>query len=569
MSMQRLSRLMQGGGVRSVLFSLLFSLFFVAVSVSAASTISSNISTDGTLSVTGVSTLTGRTTMGYASSTGQSLTGNLIVGGRATTTGSNGNFETRGTIYASSSALFTGTVLTYGDATLGDAASDTITITGLTSMGYASSTGISLALGGGANNLMVGGFATVTTNGNFATRGTIAASSTSLFTGAVTTYGSDTFGDAQADTLTINGGTITLGNAATTTIVNTFPGAWSIATSSAIIPFVRFDTTNYRFGIATSAPGRMFSVNGGAVFTGDVDVVGTFTPAQTTATTFTVTGLTTLSGNASTTQLSAVGRIYVGGTASSTIRGDNVASTLPYASSTAITTTGSAFLATTGGSVGVGTTTPGASFSVEGHALIGGTATIGVISATSTLSVTGATTLSSTLGVTGVSTFTGRADLNGQASTTRLSAFDRIYVGGTASSTIRGDNVASELPYASSTSMTWTGTASTSVLRVGGFDGANGTLAGMIFGTCDIAQTSIVASTTAFRNCSSATGISTAYKVFVQATSSLGANLASPSNGFIIVSASSTAANTISVELSNLTGAANIPTGTLNFWAVR
>ena len=55
------------------------------------------------------------------------------------------------------------------------------------------------------------------------------------------------------------------------------------------------------------------------------------------------------------------------------------------------------------------------------------------------------------------------------ASTTILSAFDRIYVGGTASSTIRGDGVASTLPFASTTMITAT-TASTTNLTISGIN---------------------------------------------------------------------------------------------------
>ena len=58
----------------------------------------------------------------------------------------------------------------------------------------------------------------------------------------------------------------------------------------------------------------------------------------------------------------------------------------------------------------------------------------------------------------------------------------------------------------------------------------------------------------------------------MQATSSLATGVTVPVGagaGFVIVSASSTAVNTISVEISNLTGGNNTPSGTLNFWAVR
>ncbi|MEK7131676.1 MAG: hypothetical protein AAB797_03010, partial [Patescibacteria group bacterium] len=88
------------------------------------------------------------------------------------------------------------------------------------------------------------------------------------------------------------------------------------------------------------------------------------------------------------------------------------------------------------------------------------------------------------------------------------------------------------------------GTASTTNLVVGG-DNTNGTLAGMIFGTCNISQRSLTATTTGGFACTNATGINTNLKVFVQASSSLAGHLTTQSSGFTIVGASSTANNTI------------------------
>ncbi|MDO8335190.1 MAG: hypothetical protein Q7T74_00180 [Candidatus Saccharibacteria bacterium] len=53
----------------SYVLVLCFGLFMSAMAVSASTTISTNINTGGTLTVTGVSTLTGLTSMGQASST--------------------------------------------------------------------------------------------------------------------------------------------------------------------------------------------------------------------------------------------------------------------------------------------------------------------------------------------------------------------------------------------------------------------------------------------------------------------------------------------------------------------
>ena len=183
----------------------------------------------------------------------------------------------------------------------------------------------------------------------------------------------------------------------------------------------------------------------------------------------------------------------------------------------------------------------------------GGTLTVGgAITATSTLSVTGLTTLVS-------------------ASSTSLSVLNALYVGGTASSTIKGDNTASTLPYASTTMITAT-TASTTNLIVGGYasSGAtSGTLAGIIFGTCSIAQEAISATSTKGVVCTSATGITTGFKVFVSATSTLINDAVNEFGGFTVNGASSTGNNLIGVQLTNLTGISNTPKGTLNFWAFR
>ena len=215
--------------------SIVLSVAFVASVAFAASTISTNIQTDGTLAVTGASTFTGV-----------------------------GTFN--GQLQASSTALFGGNVTVY-NATVG--------------LGHATTTAL-------------GNF---TADGIIIDNGQLQASSTALFGGAVTTYGSDTLGAAAGTgTLTINDGTIAYGNVATSTIVAANLNAWTIATSSAVIPFLKFNTSNYRIGIGTSTPGATFSVAGDGLYTGNLTVSGTFSPTQTTATSFTVTNLTLLNG---------------------------------------------------------------------------------------------------------------------------------------------------------------------------------------------------------------------------------------------------------------------------------
>src|SRR3989338_7514118 len=110
--MQRFSSIGKSGMVRSFAMSLVLSTLFIAVSVGAATTISTNIST-GNVTASGTLGVTGLTTMVYASSTGQSLTRNLLVNGMATTTGASGNVELRGglTVGDATTNSLAGTIL--------------------------------------------------------------------------------------------------------------------------------------------------------------------------------------------------------------------------------------------------------------------------------------------------------------------------------------------------------------------------------------------------------------------------------------------------------------------------
>ena len=146
-------------------------------------------------------------------------------------------------------------------------------------------------------------------------------------------------------------------------------------------------------------------------------------------------------------------------------------STLGNASSTQLTATNSVYLATTGGSVGVGTTTPTSLFSFHGNSLLSGTAFFGAaITATSTLNVTGLTTL-------------------GNASTTVLSVSGASYF---------------------STAST-TGLATISSMKVSSI---GDTVSDIQFGTCTVTIGSVTASSTAIATCA-ATGVTTSHRVFV------------------------------------------------------
>ncbi len=169
----------------------------------------------------------------------------------------------------------------------------------------------------------------------------------------------------------------------------------------------------------------------------------------------------------------------------------------------------------------------------------------------------GAISTASTLTVTGASTFTGATTHNG-AVTLGDAIGDNI--------TVTGNATTSNSLYVTS-SFSVGDNASTTKLIVGG-DAAAGTLAGLIFGTCNLTERALTASTTGGFACTGATGVTTAFKVFVMATSSLLAG-SNPPEGFAIVGASSTAVNTIGVQITNLSNSDITPDGTLNFWAVR
>lgn len=487
--MQRFSSKGKGGMMKSLALSLIFSTLFIGISVGAATTISTNINTGGNLIVSGTTGLTGLTTMVYASSTGQSVSGNLTVGGRATTTGSNGNIETAGTLTVTGTSGFTG----------------------LSTFVYASSTGQSLT-----RNLLVNGMATTTgSNGNLEIQG-------GLTVGNATT-------NSLAGTLLLAGYTTALEPVGVT------QGTFYYNSTNKTLKM--FDGSNW-FTVGTTTGG--LSLNTNNIRLDDLTLrnmtLGTTTQQGSGQ------GLVTLEATTTTAiPLSIVGFNGHTGHLLDVLSGSSIAgpkllyissSGGLFASSTGafggtltvggtLTATTSAYLATTGGSAGVGTTTPGATFSVHGNALVSNTLSAASLIASSTLTVTGATP--------------------------------------------------STIPYASTTAITNSGLASTSSLIIGG-NSINGTVSGMIFGTCTLQQTSILATSTLGVQCTGATGVSTAYSVFVQATSTLASSRGGTGNasgGFFIVSASSTAANVIGVELSNLTGANATPAGTLNFWAVR
>src|SRR3989344_5524042 len=97
--------------------------------------------------------------------------------------------------------------------------------------------------------------------------------------GAASGFDSLAANDISAGTLTISsatlsGGSLSFSGAATTTIPSSLINAFSFATSTTAVPFLSFDTQNYRIGIGTTTPSETFSVNGNGIFSGSLNVGG-------------------------------------------------------------------------------------------------------------------------------------------------------------------------------------------------------------------------------------------------------------------------------------------------------
>ena len=174
-----------GKGLFQVTFAVIVGVLCSVALVSAATTNSTNIATDGNLSVTGTAAVTGKSTLGNASST--VLSANYAqFGGTATST-----FALNGAVTMPSTLAVTGLASFNGNAST----------TGFTSTG----------------SVWVNGYATTTSsNGNFATAGTLAVtggttlSSTLAVTGTTTlttslAIGSSTPTSIGSNVLIVNG----------------------------------------------------------------------------------------------------------------------------------------------------------------------------------------------------------------------------------------------------------------------------------------------------------------------------------------------------------------------------
>lgn len=479
--MQRFFTMGKASAARSVALSLVFSTLFVAVSVGAATTISTSITTDGTLSVTGASTLTGAVTTAGAVTLGNAAGDAIVITGNASTTNS---FEVGNDLYVNGMSTTTGS-------------SGNLEIRGGLTVGNATTNSL-------AGTILFSGYTTAS-EPTGVTQGTVYYNSTNktlkMFDGSNWFTVGTTTGGLSLNTNNIRLDDLTLRNLTLGTTTQPSAGKALVtleATTTASIPLsiVGYASQTAHLldilnGTNVAGPKLLFIDSSGGLFASSTGAFGS---------TLTVGGV--------------------------------------------LTATTSAYLATTGGTVGVGTTTPGATFSVQGNGLVSGTlSTAAFIATSSTVTLSG-------LGINLLTSINSSGNLISTSTPT-------------AAYYLATSSIASSFPYASTTSFS-ASVASTTNLSLG----AGSTLAGMIFGTCNVTQTQITASTTQGVPCTGATGITTAYKVFVSATSTL-ATTTLTNHIFAVTAASSTGVGTIGVEIANLSGMTLTPAGTLNFWAVR
>jgi len=490
--------------------------FTLAIGASVwATSIGTNVSVTGDLSNSGAFTSAGAATFNGNSTFGNEAADvNLFTGG----------------LQASSTALFGGAVTFYGNSTFGNEAADV--------------------------NLFTGG---------------LQASSTALFGGATIFYGSNTFGDAAGD-VNLFTGTLRASSTALITGTTTLYAALTLGSLSAdptgATGMIYYNSTGggsvrlyngSSWGVIGTSTG--LALNGSSIRLSDITTgfftLGTTTPRGASLLTVEATSTAAIPLTLVARNLQAANLFQVadsGGTNLFTL------SAAGNPTSTQLTTTGQTYLATAGGSVGVGTTSPGTLFSVHGAGYISNNLFVGG-NITSTSSVASTLPYASTTAVSISSLTSGRVPY---ITTGGLLADDADFTfDGTSKLTAT---------YASSTAISVSGSASTTALVVGSGTSLSGVMAGM----CTTAGTATISATSSgYVVCTPVTsGLirGTGDTVLVMATSSLPAN-------FIVQSASSTAANTISVEVVNLgsvgaaggtvvNGTSIVPTA-FNFWAFR
>ncbi|MBI2054609.1 MAG: hypothetical protein HYT39_00725 [Candidatus Sungbacteria bacterium] len=216
---------------------------------------SGNLSSIGTISASGLATLSGGILANYASSTIRGL----FVDMGTTTYATSTSLAVTG--YASTSALTVSNLSTLMGGILSNYASSTIRglFVDMGTTTYATST--SLAVTGAASTSALTVSNTSILNGNVTlgatSAQTLTANASSTFANSVALNGDIAMGNAIGDRISISAGLVNYGNNSTTTIPNNFVNAWSIATSTGVMPILSVSTFSGTGLASSTSPGRI------------------------------------------------------------------------------------------------------------------------------------------------------------------------------------------------------------------------------------------------------------------------------------------------------------------------
>ena len=316
---------MKSNKIFSIALSVFVSFVFVFAVTFAASTISTNISTGGTLTVSDNSVLASSDIGGgYTAGSGSGATisatgaisanGDLAINGFATTTATTGAFATRGAIAASSTLQVTGNQTNYGTITVSGTGATTLG-GALSVTGVSTFTGLGTFLGGATTTLLTllnGETITNTTDGTITlTAATTSLSGLGLFTNGFLSQASSTV----VGNLTVTGTFSPAQTVATSFLVGGGYGDTGVTISTAGVIQANGALEINGFATTTAANGN-FATLGTLVGSSTLQVTG----AATLYSTLSVTGVTTLV-NASSTNESISGNLWVGGNATTTAAG--------------------------------------------------------------------------------------------------------------------------------------------------------------------------------------------------------------------------------------------------------
>ncbi|KKU78013.1 MAG: Serine-rich adhesin, platelet-type, partial [Parcubacteria group bacterium GW2011_GWA2_47_64] len=252
----------------------------------------------------------------------------------------------------------------------GDAYFDgTLTVSNITATGTATFANLALT---GSTTLQH--FTFVNATGTSATT-TNLFSTNAVFTGATTTsFFTSVFNAISSIFSSITGGSATLGSlTATSSATLSYAGTNMLITTDAAGKLISSSTPVAAYYLATSSVASILPYASSTALT--VSGTGYFGTAST-------TNLTVSSLTANRIPFLTTAGVFTDDGDLTFTSGNLLTAT--YASSTSLTTTGYAAFATGGGNVGIGTTSPAKTLSVQGDAIISGTLSVGNLIATST-----------------------------------------------------------------------------------------------------------------------------------------------------------------------------------------